>query len=319
MLSSKLRADYIEMINHVLDGIHVDSPEDIQTAQTDLQNLLTPVEGFVYSQKYCETLDFIADYIENPENYVEHREDDEAFCQIIRDRIAAKINEFNALNEAQKLQYIQAQQKQRASAADTQRALASKVPPTPGSAGHVFVNEDHDLEGVLIALLQNVPLNAFILLSNMHASIYRTPTISRDAETAIAEGIITREQYLQISQFDLYFMDYLFASFGRAAVSEGIITLEQFLRIPHNERSSMQYLFAPNGRAAFAAGIITLEQYLQIPHHERYALQYLFAPNGRAAFAQGHITLEQYLQIPRHQREDALNNTIHSAPSTFRP
>ena len=136
--------------------------------------------------------------------------------------------------------------------------------------------------------------------------------ISQDLiKQAIAEGIITFEQYLQIPWDEHESMECLFSPDGRQAVKDGVITLKQYLKIPSRERESMKYIFSCDGRQALAEGIITLEQYLKIPSRERESMICLFSPNGRQAVKDGVITIEQYLDIPWDQ--------LHSMENLFLP
>ncbi|WP_218813791.1 hypothetical protein [Rickettsiella endosymbiont of Dermanyssus gallinae] len=119
----------------------------------------------------------------------------------------------------------------------------------------------------------------------------------------IINGQITIENILGIDPLRLLPPNW------QQAIAEGVITLEQYRKIPRfaaHERASMYSLFSPDGRQAVAAGAITLEQYLQIPCHERDSMQYLFSPDGRRAVAEGAITLEQYLQVPRAGRQNVM-------------
>ncbi|EDP45928.1 hypothetical protein RICGR_1333 [Rickettsiella grylli] len=133
---------------------------------------------------------------------------------------------------------------------------------------------------------------------------------SPDGRQAIADGIITLEQYLQISSNECYSLQYLFSSDGRQAIANGTITLEQYLQIPLHERNiniwdgrhRVESLLTPDEKQAMAEGIITREQYFKIPLHECYSMKYLFSPDGRQAMAERIITLEQYLRIPPHER-----------------
>ena len=46
----------------------------------------------------------------------------------------------------------------------------------------------------------------------------------------------------------------------KQAIAEGIITFEQYLQIPWDEHESMECLFSPDGRQALDEGIITLKR-----------------------------------------------------------
>jgi len=122
-------------------------------------------------------------------------------------------------------------------------------------------------------------------------------------EQAIAEGIITFEEYEKIPWRERESMACLFSRDGREAVKDGVITLEQYLQIPKSERESMKYIFSPDGRQALRGGIITLEQYLKIPSRKRKSMPCLFRYYDRQAVKDGVITLKQYLKIPSRELE----------------
>ncbi|HEY2566854.1 MAG TPA: hypothetical protein VGH95_04020 [Candidatus Aquirickettsiella sp.] len=69
--------------------------------------------------------------------------------------------------------------------------------------------------------------------------IYQKSVDQQLVNKAIAEGIITREQYLRLSPLDVYFIDSLFSPAGQKAITEGVITFEQYLLIPPDERQNV--------------------------------------------------------------------------------
>lgn len=141
-LTSKLRADYIELINKQLDTIQIDSLEDFALAEQALQNIILPVEGYLSPEKYREKIFFIKDYLHSPEDYVQHEQDYKEYQQIIRERIAAKAGELQSLDMTQKQSYIQHQQAQRAQTTINQQTMAQRRPPQPGSDAHVQTEDE---------------------------------------------------------------------------------------------------------------------------------------------------------------------------------
>lgn len=136
-LSSKLKADYIELINQQLDRVQIDSVEDFELAQQALQNIIQPTTGYDIPEKYREKMFLIKDYLQSPEYYVEHEQNYNEYKQIIIDRITVKIDELQSLSATQKQSYIQNQQDHRARTTTNQQIMSQHRPPQPGSDAHV--------------------------------------------------------------------------------------------------------------------------------------------------------------------------------------
>lgn len=140
-LTSKLRADYIELINQQLDTIKIDSLDDFLLIQRALENIIQPSEDYVSPEKFRDKIFFIKDILQSPEDYVEHESNYNEYKQLIRERVSAKITELQSLSEVEKQVYIQNQQEQRAQSIRTQQVIAEHRPPEPGSAAHVLTEE----------------------------------------------------------------------------------------------------------------------------------------------------------------------------------
>lgn len=140
-LSSKLKADYNELINQQLDSIQIDSIEDFDLTQQALLNILQPREDYSLPEKFREKIFFIKDSLQSPEDYVEHESNYNEYKELIRERIKAKITEFQSLSETKKQAYIQNQQEQRLQSISTQQIIAQHRPPEPGSDRHVLSEE----------------------------------------------------------------------------------------------------------------------------------------------------------------------------------
>lgn len=145
-LTSKLRADYVELINNQLDTIKFDSLEDFVLVEQALQNIIQPMENYSQPEKYREKMSFIEEYLQSPEDYVEHESNYSEYQQIIRERINAKILELQSLDMTQKQFYIQHQQTLRSQIQANQQTMAERRPPEPNSDSHVISEEQWHAE-----------------------------------------------------------------------------------------------------------------------------------------------------------------------------
>lgn len=110
--SSKLKADYIELINKELDSLPIINVNDFKTISEELNKILqysNNKEGIIFIPVYKDWLDSIFIYLSQPELFVQSANDFAEFRQIIIDRIQAKIIEFQNYTEAQKELYIKSQ------------------------------------------------------------------------------------------------------------------------------------------------------------------------------------------------------------------
>jgi len=111
-LSSRDRANYVESINQALDSIRILTPDDFGTAVRDLEKILTNASGGgtpnFDSRLKKEDMESVHDFYTMPKESIglTSENDYTEYQQIIKDRIQAKINEFNSFNPAQKEQYI---------------------------------------------------------------------------------------------------------------------------------------------------------------------------------------------------------------------
>lgn len=114
--TSKIKADYVKMINDSLDNITIDSIEDFVLVQQALQlvilsNSQQPTTDIEHQlpEKYKAEILFINAYLKDPEDYVQKETDYDEYKQIIKDRITSKIDELSSLNQEQKRILIQNQ------------------------------------------------------------------------------------------------------------------------------------------------------------------------------------------------------------------
>ena len=94
-MTSKLRADYIEMINSALDEISINTFEDFDAIISCLNSIINQQVGHVTRQDLEEAKESIAEYLNSPESFVRNSEDYAEYQQIVRDRINAKINDLS--------------------------------------------------------------------------------------------------------------------------------------------------------------------------------------------------------------------------------
>lgn len=116
--SNKLKADYIEMINGELDRIPVAHIEEFNLIAQELQNIINfhligAIKGFFFpkpkttlSNAIEEQLDYIRYCYNVPKDFVTYAKDYPEYQQIIKERISAKIIEFQKLTEKEKNDYI---------------------------------------------------------------------------------------------------------------------------------------------------------------------------------------------------------------------
>jgi hypothetical protein len=141
-LTSKLRADYIELINQQLDNLSIETIEDFDLVREALSHIMLPEPRYItrstyaVPEKYQESMDYIKSFLDEPESHVEDRANDHEYKHIIRDRITAKINELQALSEPQKQAYIQVQSNRRFQARANQATMSQHQAPAAGSEAH---------------------------------------------------------------------------------------------------------------------------------------------------------------------------------------
>lgn len=147
--TSKIKADYVEMINYSLDNITIDSIEDFVLVQQALQlvilaNSQQPITDIDHQlpEKYKAKILSINAYLKDPEDYVQKETDYDEYKQIIKDRITSKINELGSLNQEQKKLYIQNQFASKTKIAENQAIMSKHTPPQPGTDAHVLSEDE---------------------------------------------------------------------------------------------------------------------------------------------------------------------------------
>lgn len=131
--SSKLKADYVELINGELDRIPVEQREEFNLIALELQDIISSpfilaIKGFFCSKPKVSLLSNAAlgqlDYVRycynNPKDFVTSAGDYAEYQQILKGRITAKIAEFQKFTEKEKNAYIQFQREQHISICQNQ-------------------------------------------------------------------------------------------------------------------------------------------------------------------------------------------------------
>lgn len=137
-LTSKLKADYIELINAQLDHIPIECVEEFDLIKEALSNICSPTAGYSVPEALRERIFNISDILNSPKDYVEFEENYAEYQKIIRGRIEKKVVELQSWSEEQKLAYIKTHQERRTAAAQYQEKIAGHQAPKPGSEAHTI-------------------------------------------------------------------------------------------------------------------------------------------------------------------------------------
>ncbi|STY28205.1 Uncharacterised protein [Legionella wadsworthii] len=121
-ISSKLKADFVELINGELDRIPVESFEDFNLIAQELQNIIcfsvaSCFKSIFFAQpkstlpkNTLEQIDYVRFCYNNPKDYVASSEHYSEYQKILKERIQAKIIEFQKFTEKEKQSYMSFQQ-----------------------------------------------------------------------------------------------------------------------------------------------------------------------------------------------------------------
>lgn len=135
--SSKLIAEYVELINNELDKIPINNVEDFTLISAALNNIPHPanstlrstIAGLFYSYNITNSLkEAIAGVVEllnNPDSYVQDASNYAEFQNIIYTRITQKISEFQNMSLVEKQRYIHNQQSMRLETEASSRRVAA--------------------------------------------------------------------------------------------------------------------------------------------------------------------------------------------------
>lgn len=118
--STKLIADYVEMINGELERIPVEQPAEFKFITEELQDMIS--WSFLKGLRNCfftspskpdlphatqEQLNYISYCLNTPQDFVKSSADYAEYKKILTQRITAKINEFQSMDRKAKWEYIQ--------------------------------------------------------------------------------------------------------------------------------------------------------------------------------------------------------------------
>lgn len=106
LFERKIKADYIEMVNDLLDKIPLSTVEDYAATIQQLNSLL--VLSHIDTHQIAEPIKAIAEVLADPDMYVPV-DQIPSFVRLIKKRIIAKIKAFEAMSLPEKIKYIDAQ------------------------------------------------------------------------------------------------------------------------------------------------------------------------------------------------------------------
>jgi hypothetical protein len=141
-ISTKLRAEYVELANQYLDPLPIGSVDQARMVATALRAISQPQHP---SKPRLDSglqgrVESIKELLDSPEAYAK-AEHVAAFRSIVRDRVASKIANLEALSQAECERIYSEQQRAREQAVANHAKMASRAPPAPGSEAHVVSEE----------------------------------------------------------------------------------------------------------------------------------------------------------------------------------
>lgn len=138
-MSTKLRAEYTELVNNYLDNIPAKKEEDFEVIKIALRTIIDP--SLVQSElpdDLAGRVNEIKNLINEPELYVHDSNNFSAFKEIITSRVAAKIQEIEKLGPLERKKYIENQSSLRARAEENQEVMANSEAPDVDSEAHTI-------------------------------------------------------------------------------------------------------------------------------------------------------------------------------------
>lgn len=121
--TSKLQADYVELINEYLDHIPIQSLDDFHVVEEALQSVVEPTGRHTVHPALVSRIRPITEIIDHPEQYVQQEDQYQVFRHLVILRVAAKIHELQQLSVSDKKRYISDQKQIRDVAMQTQHRL----------------------------------------------------------------------------------------------------------------------------------------------------------------------------------------------------
>lgn len=137
-LNTALKADYTEMVNHYLDRLPIENTEEFESYACALKVLLKK-ESLPIPETIKSNVQPILDLLEHPSLFVQDKLNFEEFRQIVRDRIASKINDIGLMTLNDKQKYIQARQQSKKETQINHAKMKQYERPAEGSERHVEI------------------------------------------------------------------------------------------------------------------------------------------------------------------------------------
>lgn len=147
-LSNKLIADYVELINHKLDGFQVENVNDFPLIITALE-AITREDKSIPPALLDRVID-VREMLDHPEDYVQDQVNYPEYKEIILKRVSEKINELVSLSSQQQVSLIEEQKKLKEVTIKHQELMKGHTPPAANSEAHV---EELDSMGWLSTLI----------------------------------------------------------------------------------------------------------------------------------------------------------------------
>ena len=133
--STRCVYEYALLANDFLDDLPANGPEDFNRIIEALRGLLNNVETASIPEPLKGKVESIRDLLDPAMGYC-HPEHYDRFKIIIRDKIAAKVNEIAMMSRADKDLYVEKQRKQRELVSEQHKKMSGKTAPKPGEMRH---------------------------------------------------------------------------------------------------------------------------------------------------------------------------------------
>lgn len=140
-LSTKLQAEYADLVNQYLDHIPIASVNEFSTVADALGTITDPKTSRTVPNGLKERISSIQELLDQPELYVENKKDYAAYRKVILDRVAAKVRELSSMTLAEKERYMAEGHERKERTAHFQNITVSARPPAPNSEAHTISDE----------------------------------------------------------------------------------------------------------------------------------------------------------------------------------
>lgn len=241
---SKLTAEYVELINNELDKIPINNIEDFSFIVTALNsiprpdnNTLRSPTGLFYTYNtphpLNEAIAGVIEILNNPDSYVQDKNNYDEFQILIYSRITQKISEFQNMSLIEKQEYIQNQQSMRLEAETSSRqaaAIAQARQRQPQPFEHTTGAQETEEE--FLARRQREFQNEII------ASERQTPTPMSVIMSFVRE---TGIPFIQLASIELPIVAELINSRNSVSIlmQNNLVTLEELVHLNSIQRQSL--------------------------------------------------------------------------------